>query len=59
VGPITWEVLPQLETLEHLQGNSFAIVSWCCDALKKIFSSVGATSRATSHTSEDTEGVLG
>ena len=47
-----------VETLEQLRGNSFAIASRCCDALKKIFSLVGATSRATLHTSGDTERAL-
>jgi hypothetical protein len=48
-----------METLEQLRGNLFAIASRCYDSLKKIFSSVGATSRATLHINGDNEGVIG
>jgi hypothetical protein len=48
-----------METLEQLRGNLFTIASRCYDSLKKIFSSVGATSRATLHTNGDNEGVIG
>jgi hypothetical protein len=47
-----------LKTLRQLWDNSFAVASWCYDILKKNFSSTGATSRAASHTSGDTEGHL-
>jgi hypothetical protein len=46
-----------LENLRQLQDNSFAVASRCCDILKKIFSSTGATSRAASYTSGDTKGA--
>lgn len=47
-----------LETLNQLRDNCFDIASWCCDTVNKIFSSAGATSRASSYTSGDTKGAL-
>jgi hypothetical protein len=44
--------------LNQLRENSFSVVSRCCDTLRKIFSSTGAISRATTYTSGDTEGEL-
>jgi chromosome segregation ATPase len=48
-----------LETLNHLHGNCFNLSWWCCDTMKKIFSKVSATSRASSFANGDTEGALG
>jgi hypothetical protein len=46
-----------LEILKQLRENSFSAASLCCDMLK-LFSSAGATSKATSYTSGDTEGAF-
>jgi uncharacterized coiled-coil protein SlyX len=48
-----------LEILRQLWDNSFVAASLCCDIVNKIFFSTGATTRATSYTSGDTEGALG
>jgi hypothetical protein len=47
-----------LETLRQHRDNSFDVASQCCDALKKIFSSTGATLRVASYPSGDTKGAL-
>jgi hypothetical protein len=47
-----------LETLSELRDNYYVVASQCCDIMKKIFSSVGATSRVSSYTSGDIEGAL-
>lgn len=47
-----------LESLRRLRDHCFGIASRCCDYLKKIFSSVGATSGGRSYASEDVGGAL-
>ena len=42
-----------------LRGNFLDLASRCYDIMKKIFSSIGVTSRANSFASGDTEGALG
>jgi hypothetical protein len=44
--------------LSQLWDNCFDVASLCCDTLKKIFSSVGVTLRASSYASGDTRGAL-
>jgi hypothetical protein len=46
------------ECLRHLRDHCFGIASRCCDYLKNIFSSIGATSGESSYASEDISGAL-
>jgi hypothetical protein len=47
-----------LEILNQCLGNCFDLACWCCDTIKKIFSSVSATSRASSFVNGNIEGAL-
>lgn len=52
------ENMKLLECLSHLQDNCFGIDSRHCDHLKRVFSSIGATSREDSYSRGDVGGAL-
>lgn len=47
-----------LESIKDLRDHYFGIASWCCDRLKKVFSSAGGTSRESSYTTRDVSKAL-
>lgn len=47
-----------LESLRRLRDHCFEIASRCCNYLKNIFSSIGATSGGSSYASGDVGGAL-